>query len=75
MLIQEYVNKVYITPDSNTQFRPPGDEVVPRPRSYEAVVFRDFFVAGLQFPLEKFVEDVLERFEIQIHRHPTPLLI
>ena len=24
--------------------------------------------AGLQFPLEKFVEDVLERFEIQIHQ-------
>jgi hypothetical protein len=41
--------------------------------SYEAVVFR--FVAGLQFPLEKFVGDVLEHFELQIHQLTPNALI
>lgn len=49
--------------------------MVPRLRPYEAVVFRDFFVAGLQFPLEKFVGDVLERFELQIHQLTPNALI
>ena len=36
--IQEYVNKGYISPDSfgHPWFRPPGDEIVPQPRPYEA---------------------------------------
>ena len=39
-----------------------------RPKPNEAVVFRDFFLAGLQFPLEKFVSDVLETFGVQLHQ-------
>lgn len=49
--------------------------MVPRLRPYEAVVFWDFFVAGLQFPLEKFVGDVLEHFELQIHQLTPNALI
>jgi hypothetical protein len=32
------------------------------------VVFRDYFVVGLDFPLEGFVSEVLRRFEIQLHQ-------
>jgi hypothetical protein len=44
---------------------------VPRPEPYEAVVFRDFFVAGLWFPCENLVGKVLQRFNLHIH-HLTP---
>ena len=44
--IQDFVNKGYLAPDSLgcSLFRPPGDELVARPKPYDAVVFRDFFV-------------------------------
>lgn len=41
---------------------------MPKPRPYEAVVFRDFFAAGLKFPLDNFVSMVLERFNLQLHQ-------
>lgn len=62
------MNKDYLRPLTPSSFRPPGDEVIPRPKPYEAMVFRDYFVAGLDFPLENFVSDVLRRFEIQLHQ-------
>lgn len=68
MEIQDYVNKGCLKPESPTSFRPSGDEVVPRPKPYEAVVFRDFFVAGLDFPIEPFIGEVLEWLEIQLHQ-------
>ena len=68
MLIQDFVNKECLTPNNSLQFWLPGDEVVPQPRLYEAVVFRNFFVASLQFLLKKFIADVLERFEVQLHQ-------
>jgi hypothetical protein len=37
----------------------PGREEVPCPEPYEAVVFHDFFEAGLRFPCEDFVGKVL----------------
>lgn len=67
-LIQEYVNKDYLRPLTPSSFRPPGDEVIPKPKPYEAVVFRDYFVAGLDFPLENFASEVLQRFKIQLHQ-------
>jgi hypothetical protein len=35
------------------------------------MVFRDFFKAGLRFPCEDFIGEVLQWFDLQIH-HPTP---
>lgn len=70
-LIQEYVNKDYLWPLTASSFCPPGDEVIPQPRPYEDVAFRDYFFAGLDFPLEGFVSEVLRRFKIQLH-HLTP---
>ena len=68
-LIQEYVNKGYLEPYSlgHPLFCPPSNEIVPQPKPYEAIVFRDFFVAGLHFPLEPFVSAVLDRFGMQLH--------
>lgn len=44
------------------------EEEVPEPRAYQAVVFRDFFVARLRFPCKGFVGDVLTLFNIEIHQ-------
>ena len=68
-LIQEYVNKGYLELDSlgHPQFRPPGNEIVPQPKPFEAVVFRDFFATGLHFPLEPFVSGVLDWSGVQLH--------
>ena len=51
-------------PEFSTHFFAPGDEEVPQPKPYDVVVFRDFFFAGLQFLLEPFVVEVLERFDV-----------
>lgn len=47
---------------------PPGEEEYPEPRPYEAVVFRDYFVARLKFLLDDFMPMVLERFNLQLHQ-------
>ena len=39
-----------------------GQEEVPHPKPYEAVVFHDFFEVVLRFPCEDFVGEVLQCF-------------
>lgn len=46
----------------------PGQEEVPKLEPYEAVVFHDFFEAGLRFPCEDFIGEVLHCFNLQIHQ-------
>ena len=41
---------------------------MPKLEPYEVVVFWDFFEAGLHFPCEDFVGEVLSRFNLQIHQ-------
>ena len=36
-----------------------GREELPLPKPYEAIIFHDFFEAGLRFPCEDFVGEVL----------------
>lgn len=64
------MNKGYLERDSlgRSLFRPPGHEIMPRPKPYEAVLLRDFFIAGLRFPLEPFVSAVLDHFGVQLHQ-------
>jgi hypothetical protein len=45
-----------------------GDNNVPAPKENEVVIFRSFFKAGLQFPLSKFVVEVLKTFQIFLHQ-------
>ncbi|TVU28384.1 hypothetical protein EJB05_19901, partial [Eragrostis curvula] len=46
-------------------------EVVPQSKPNEAVVFCDYYEAGLRLPAWGFLERVLERYSVQIH-HLTP---
>jgi hypothetical protein len=48
-----------------------GDRTSPVPEENEVVIFRSFFKAGLQFPLNRFVVEVLKIYQIYLH-HLTP---
>jgi hypothetical protein len=45
-----------------------GEETIPKPENDEVVVFKSFFKAGLRFPLQGMIADVLENFEIYLHQ-------
>jgi hypothetical protein len=45
-----------------------GDNAAPAPEEDEVVVYRSFMKAGLQFPLSKFLVEVLKTFEIFLHQ-------
>jgi hypothetical protein len=47
--------------------RVPGAEEVPEPEG-ELVVFEAFFIAGLRLPAHRFVSEVLQKFEVQVHQ-------
>jgi hypothetical protein len=48
-------------------WRVPGADEIPKPEG-ELVVFESFFVAGLRLPAHRFVAEVLQRFEVQVHQ-------
>jgi hypothetical protein len=43
-------------------------EVIPEPKEDEVVAFKSFFRAGLRFPLNEMVGEVLNNFEIYLHQ-------
>jgi hypothetical protein len=43
-----------------------GAEEIPEPEG-ELIVFEAFFTAGLCLPAHRFVAEVLQRFEVQVH--------
>jgi hypothetical protein len=45
-----------------------GDSTAPAPEENEVVIYRSFLKAGLQFPLSKFVVEVLKIFQIFLHQ-------
>jgi hypothetical protein len=45
-----------------------GGEVIPKPKEDEVVVFKSFLRAGLWFPLNEMVGEVLKNFEIHLHQ-------
>jgi hypothetical protein len=45
-----------------------GEEITPKPGKNEVVVFKSFFKAGLRFPLNKMIADVLKKFGIYLHQ-------
>jgi hypothetical protein len=45
-----------------------GEEITPKPGKYEVVVYKSFFKAGLRFPLNKMIADVLKKFGIYLHQ-------
>jgi tRNA A37 threonylcarbamoyladenosine synthetase subunit TsaC/SUA5/YrdC len=46
----------------------PWAEYVPDPRLDEAVVFEDFFPAGLRMPPHPVLLDILHKFQVQLHQ-------
>jgi hypothetical protein len=46
----------------------PGEEVVPEPAADEAIVFEEFFAAGLRMPSHPVLIDILVKFRVQIHQ-------
>jgi hypothetical protein len=51
-----------------------GDNNVPAPEEDEVVIYRGFFKAGLQFPLSRFVVEVLKIYQIYLHQITPKLL-
>jgi hypothetical protein len=47
--------------------RVPGAEEIPEPEG-EIVVFEAFFIAGLRLLAHRFVAEVLQRYDVQIHQ-------
>jgi hypothetical protein len=45
-----------------------GDNKVPAPEEDKVVIYRSFFKAGLWFPLNKFVVEVLKIYQIFLHQ-------
>ena len=45
-----------------------GDCSAPLPEADEVVVYRSFMKAGLRFPLDKLLVEVLKTFEIFLHQ-------
>jgi hypothetical protein len=48
--------------------RAEGENNIPLPEADEVVIFRSFMKAGLQFPLDKILVEVLKTFEIYLHQ-------
>jgi hypothetical protein len=45
-----------------------GEETLPEPNEDEAIVFKDFFVAGLPMPLHSVLVEILLKFQVQLHQ-------
>jgi hypothetical protein len=41
---------------------------MPEPNGDEAVVYEDFFIAGLRMPLHPALADILLHFQVQLHQ-------
>jgi hypothetical protein len=54
--------------DMSTVRADDGERTVPTPKENEVVIFRSFFKAGLQFPLSKFVVEVLKIYQVYLHQ-------
>jgi hypothetical protein len=46
----------------------PGEEVIPKPADNKAVVFEEFFAAGLQRLPQPVLTDILVNYKVQIHQ-------
>jgi hypothetical protein len=45
-----------------------GEETTPTPKNDEVVVFKSFYRAGLRFPLNEMIGEVMNNFEIYLHQ-------
>jgi hypothetical protein len=48
--------------------REPREETIPECNTVEAMVFKEFFIAGLRMPPHPVLADILLKFQVQIHQ-------
>jgi hypothetical protein len=52
-----------------------GENNVPLPKADEVLIFRSFMKAGLRFPLDRMLVEVLKTFEIYLHQLTSEAII
>jgi hypothetical protein len=66
--LPKMLNLGYLSEAKKELIRFGGEETTPKPGKDEVVIFKSFFKAGLRFPLNKMVADVLKKFGIYLHQ-------
>jgi hypothetical protein len=61
--------------DMSTMMADDGEKTVPTPEENEVVIFRSFFKAGLRFPLNRFVVEVLKIYQVYLHQITAEAII
>ena len=62
------VKSGYFSEDEKKLIRFGGEETTPKPQKDEIVIFKSFLKAGLRFPLNRMIADVLKKFGIYLHQ-------
>ena len=62
------VKSGYFSEDEKKIIRFGGEEITPKPQKDEIVIFKSFLKAGLRFPLNRMIVDVLKKFGIYFHQ-------
>jgi hypothetical protein len=66
--LPKMLNIGYLSEAKKELIRFGGEETTPKPGKDEVVIFKSFFKAGLRFPLNKMIADVLKKFGIYLHQ-------
>jgi hypothetical protein len=66
--MSKLMNLGYFSEAKKELVRYGGEEITPKPGNEEVVVFKSFFKAGLRFPLNGMIADVLKKFGIYLHQ-------
>jgi hypothetical protein len=62
------VKSGYFTENEKKLLRFGGEETTPKPEKDEIVIFKSFLKAGLRFPLNRMISDVLKQFGIYFYQ-------
>ena len=62
------VKSGYFSEDEKKLIRFGEEEITPKPQKDEIVIFKSFLKAGLRFPLNRMIADVLKKFGIHFHQ-------
>jgi hypothetical protein len=66
--LPKMLNLGYLSEAKKELIRFGGEETTLKPGKDEVVIFKSFFKAGLRFPLNKMIADVLKKFGIYLHQ-------
>jgi hypothetical protein len=66
--LPKMVKSGYFSEDEKKLIRFGGEETTPMPEKDEIVIFKSFLKAGLRFPLNRMIADVLQKFGIYFHQ-------